>query len=216
MIFSIVDMDKMHRNFMVADGAGNTMKVTGYQIVSVLASGSSCTNAKLIKDGFVINANGNLIEIKPQLDDALRKIVNKLVRVENEARKARIVHAQVAQQVQQVDKPQPRARVKATVKPKIDSSIAKEASNQKQQVKAEKIYYQGTLYYSEADICKRNGCNDIERFKELYAKGYPIAVCLGKEPIDTNAPAPKPRYKQVDSMFSNKESEWYSSEITEK
>lgn len=215
MIFSIIDMDKMHRNFIVADNNGNNMKVTGYQIVSVLANGSSCTNAKLTRDGFLLNANGTLIEIKPQLDNNLRKIVNKIVQTDKEIRKAQIVE-------QAVNNAQPKAKCSVKVKPTAIVRKSESSSNNSKSktpivgTRSEKIYYNGNLYYSEAELCKKFGCEDINRFRELYARGYSIPVCLGLEQIDKNAPAPQPRYKQVDKMFKDNTSSWYSSEIIEK
>lgn len=204
MVFQIIDMDKMHRNFIVSDASGNKMKVNGYQIVSVLANGSSCTNARLIESGFELHTGKELIKIHPQLDNITRrKVSNILKQLGSNVKTSE--HSNV--------KTSEPSNVK-TSKPRVKVSASVSNVKQKKQIsKKENIFHRGTLYYGIEDLCKRNGCKDIEKFKKLYDDGYSIEICLGKEEIDKNAPAPIPRRKIKNSIkLSETESLWNSTD----
>lgn len=63
-----------------------------------------------------------------------------------------------------------------------------------------KIYYMGTIYNSPKEICKKFGCEDIDNFTRLYKLGYPMLMCLGKEPFNPNLKV-VPREKQHDAYL---------------
>lgn len=219
MIFQIIDMDKMHRNFIVSDASGNKMKVNGYQIVSVLANGSSCTNARLIEGGFELNTGNELIKIHPQLDNMTRRKISTILKqlgnnIKNEEHNTTLYKASNIRESEpsNLKTSEPSNIKKYTAKAKASASMPNER-HKKQIPKKENIFHRGTLYYGIEDLCNRNGCKDLERFKKLYDDGYSIEICLGKEEIDKNAPAPIPRRKIKESIkLSETESLWNSTD----
>jgi len=238
MVFKIIDMDKMHRQFKVQDESGKQLVVKGIQIISVLLQDNKCINAYLIEDGFrVYKSETEFVDIRPALNSTLRKGLAKYIKTEKqkqaevlkqqqlelEAEKRRQAEAEAARQRQlalekqrqqqlalekqrQVEKPVEKSTDKIKTLPynKLNNGVEKHIS----------IYYRGTLYKGYRDICRRNGCKDVDTFEKMYQAGYPIPVCLGKEIWDSSKPNPKPRFKQEEALLGiSTESKWYSSAI---
>lgn len=209
MLIKILDMDARKGLFLVgAVETGETMKVTGYQLAYSLTCTNECINAKLHSTGLFIKPdNGEVIKynVKPldaKLKMAIRKklaetapvVESKQINVNEVAN----VNTQVQQGAQTV---KPKVRLKALPKatPASNSGTNKPKMNREEKLS---IYYMGTLFHSPKEICAKYGCEDVTLFTKLYRQGYPVMMCLGKQPLDTNLKV-SPREKQIDSYLKS-------------
>lgn len=214
MLIKILDMDTRKGLFLVgAVNTGETIKVTGYQLVHSLTCSNECVNAELHNAGiFIKMENGEVVKynVKPidaKLKSAIRKsLASKAPIVEpkpvQKPIEQRAVQSETKEAVKQVQ-PKPTVKVKAECKPaNTNGVIRRQISDEPPGTREEKlrIYYMGTIYNSPKEICKKFGCTDIEKFIKLYKLGYPMLMCLGKEPFNPNLKV-VPREKQHESYL---------------
>lgn len=225
MLIKILDMDTRKGLFLVgAVNTGEQLKVTGYQLAYSLTSTNECVNAELHPAGLLIKMdNGEVIKYNVRPIDAKLKIaIKKYLASKNPAPVQTPVQAQsnkvntppvTKEQVQpKVAPKRPVARVVAETtsspiealkaKKNITGGVIRQQITPGDGTKEEriKIYYMGTIYNSPKEICKKFGCEDIENFTRLYKLGYPMLMCLGKEPFNPNLKV-TPREKQHDAYL---------------
>ena len=205
MLIKILDMNTRKGLFLVgAIETRETMTVTGYQLIYSLTCTNECVNAKLHNTGIFIKLeNGEVIKynVKP-IDAKLKMAIRKKL-----AESAPVIEQPQIRvnEVPKMDKTAVKPRVKPKAITKTNAGTTKNKTvdiGSKAKEDRLKIYYMGTIFNSPKELCNKYGCSDVESFTKLYRQGYPVLMCLGKQPLDTTLKV-IPREKQIDSYLKS-------------
>lgn len=202
MKIKILDMDLKKGLFLVGSlETGEQLQVTGYQLTYSLTCTNTCVNAKLHKTGMIILGDNNetiIYNVKP-IDAKLKAAIRKYMNEHPEPVKTPVQRKEIKQTSTESGVLRDRQVKNNCIDGKCN--IRQRIVNAPQRYRDEniKVYYMGTLYTAK-DICKKYGCDNIEGFVKLYKLGYPMLMCLGKEPLDKNLKV-TPRDKQFDSYL---------------
>lgn len=182
-------------NYSVADGSREpdgslrTMQVNKYQIVSAVLSGNNICNVRLNKKGFGIKQDDNRVKyVQVDFDPNTMALVNNYIAQRKAAEEA-------------VKEESRRRKAEEGAAKKINMHV--QINGNRGQSTA--IHYHGDYYSSPKMLCKKFNA-DLQKFVELYNKGYSIDEALGlKElrPIEEVRKTAARRAKILDSMSAS-------------
>ena len=180
MQFTIESFNKQLDMFTVLCETGERGTYGSYAITVVMCQGHTFTNAKLTTKGFVVNSvrRNEYIQV-PNIDNKLRQLIKNKIDADRKTEEQKKLAIQQA-----IKAKKPVAKI--VKRPVISSETVSNASDLQKKKGITKIYYRGNTYYSIEDICKKFNA-PVDKFKELYAKGYSPAECLGHRPLRSKA-----------------------------
>lgn len=212
MIFRIVDLDNTTQQIKITADTGEVMIVSSTQIASVLTQGHVCENAELAYTGsnyaLAISDNQHKVHVI-KISGASTKLKRDMMCLIKQ-KGNRFIPEQPKQQ-QAVRQAEARQAVKPAVKPSQKIDIRQKISGRGTS-ESQRIIYRGDTYTSAERLCAKFGCKDVDRFKQLYAEGYAIDVCLGRKPMGVDKPVP--RAKREAKLFDKKDNKWNTTDIT--
>lgn len=224
MIFRIVDLDNTTQQIKITADTGEVMIVSSTQIASVLTQGHVCENAEIVYAGsnyalaisdnqhkvHVIKISGASTKLKRDMMSLIKQKGNRYIHEQPKQQQTAVRQAEARQaEARQAEARQAEARqaVKPSQKIDIRQKISGRGTSESQ-----RIIYRGDTYTSAERLCAKFGCKDVERFKQLYAEGYAIDVCLGRKPMGVDKPVP--RAKREAKLFDKKDNKWNTTDIT--
>ena len=209
MVFRIVDFNKELDIYSVISNEGEHKNVTSFQIVKVMLQGYNFDNAYLTQKGFALQTNRGTRYIQVNLDRQTQMFVMQFLskkkldeekqrheielaeQKRKEAEAERLRQQQEQQRREQLAKQEQQKKLdeqQKQNKPRINRvtattpSIGRKVTKIQGSNRNEKIFYNGNMYFSEEQLCKKFN-TDVEQFKKLRFKGYSIDEALGLKPL---------------------------------